>query len=157
MTWGLLRIAMGWLFFWAFLDKVFGLGFATVHGKAWLDGVSPTAGFLGHATTGPLAHFYQSQAGNPIFDWLFMTGLCLIGLSLLLGIGTRIAGYAGVLLVLLMFSSLLPPKNNPIMDEHIIYALVLLVFTQLPDVGDTAGLGKWWKSTSLVKRYPVLA
>ena len=28
-VWGLLRIAMGWTFFWAFLDKAFALGFAT--------------------------------------------------------------------------------------------------------------------------------
>ena len=39
---GLLRLIIGWVFFWAFIDKVFGLGFATTAEKAWLAGVSPT-------------------------------------------------------------------------------------------------------------------
>ena len=29
VVWGLLRIAMGWTFLWAFLDKAFALGFST--------------------------------------------------------------------------------------------------------------------------------
>ena len=55
--WGLLRIAMGWIFLWAFLDKCFGLGFATGRdpetgaidfgsADAWINGGSPTEGFL---------------------------------------------------------------------------------------------------------------
>ena len=28
-VWGALRIVFGWIFLWAFLDKLFGLGFAT--------------------------------------------------------------------------------------------------------------------------------
>ena len=31
-----IRIAMGFIFLWAFLDKVFGLGFATTSDKSWL-------------------------------------------------------------------------------------------------------------------------
>ncbi len=27
--WGALRIAMGWIFLWSFLDKLFGFGFST--------------------------------------------------------------------------------------------------------------------------------
>ena len=38
---GLLRILMGWLFLWTFLDKTFGLGFATTAEKAWIAGGSP--------------------------------------------------------------------------------------------------------------------
>ncbi len=29
---------MGWTFFWAFADKLFGLGYATEAGKGWIDG-----------------------------------------------------------------------------------------------------------------------
>src|SRR3990167_9560357 len=89
-----LRLAMGGTFLLAFLDKLFGLGFATEAGKSWLDGISPTAGFLEFATSGPLAPFYQAIAGNVFVDWLFMGGLLLMGVTLLLGIGVRIAGYA---------------------------------------------------------------
>ena len=154
-TLALLRITVGWLFFWAFLDKVFGLGFATEHGKSWIDGVSPTAGFLGHATKGPFVGMFHALAGSAIIDWLFMLGLLCIGLSLILGIFIRIAGYSGMILVTLMFLGLLPPTQNPLIDEHVIYFLVLFLFTQLP-VGDTLGFGKWWKRQGIVERHPVL-
>ncbi len=150
-----LRIAMGWMFLWAFLDKVFGLGFATKAGSGWLAGVSPTKGFLMNATKGPFVELFQNLAGNPLVDWLFMLGLLGIGLALLLGIAVRFASYCGIVMMVLMFLSLLPPTNNPIIDEHIIYALVFLVFTQLP-TGDTFGMGAYWRSTDLVKRYPIL-
>jgi hypothetical protein len=32
-----IRIAPGWVFLWAFLDKTFGLGFATTSEKAWIS------------------------------------------------------------------------------------------------------------------------
>ena len=84
-----------------------------------------------------------------------MLGLGLIGLAFILGIGLRIAGYGGALLVILMWSSLLPPDNNPIMDEHLIYALVFLLLPHL-NAGRTLGLGEWWAKTQLVKKYPFL-
>ena len=117
---------MGWLFLWPFLDKLFGLGFATPPENAWIGGGSPSFGFLKFATSGPLAPLFQSLAGNPIVDWLFMLGLLLIGLALLVGIGVTIAGYSGAVLMLLMWLSRLPPENNPILDEHIVYLLVLI-------------------------------
>jgi thiosulfate dehydrogenase [quinone] large subunit len=39
-------VDVGTQFLWAFLDKTFGLGFATESGKGWLDGGSHTEGFL---------------------------------------------------------------------------------------------------------------
>lgn len=147
---------MGWLFLWPFLDKVFGLGFSTEAGKAWVDGVSPTFGYLNFATHGPLASVFQAMAGNPLVDWLFMLGLLLIGLSLMLGIGVRVAGYSGTIMVTLMFlAASLPPEHNPVIDEHIVYALVLVLFTRMP-VGEYLGFGKWWSTLPLVKRYPSL-
>jgi thiosulfate dehydrogenase [quinone] large subunit len=109
-TLAMLRIGMGWIFFWAFLDKLFGLGFATEASKSWLSGNSPTTGFLKFATHGPFKPFFESLAGNPIVDWLFMLGLFGIGLALILGIGLKIATQTGSLLLFLMWASLLPPE-----------------------------------------------
>lgn len=152
---GLVRIALGWIFFWAFLDKVFGLGFATEAGKGWLDGVSPTLGYLKFGSHGPFASMFQAMAGNIVVDWMYMLGLLLIGLSLIIGIGVKIAGYTGSALVLLIWLAALPPEHNPLIDEHIVYSLVLLSFTQMP-VGHILGMGTWWSQTSLVKKYPFL-
>lgn len=148
-VWVALRIAMGWLFLWPFLDKVFGLGFATPPDGAWIRGGSPTFGFLNFGTSGPFAPIFQSLAGNPIVDFAFMMGLLLIGLSLILGIGVRIAGFSGAVLVLLMWLAYLPPEHNPLIDEHVIYA-VLLVGLALVRAGQWFGLGsrvsKMWRS-----------
>src|SRR3989338_139311 len=91
----LLRIVLGVIFLWAFLDKLFGLGFSTSADKSWLAGGSPTFGFLKLATHGPLASLYQNIAGNPLVDLAFMLALLFIGLSLILGIWTKLAGYSG--------------------------------------------------------------
>jgi len=150
-----LRIMMGFVFFWAFIDKVFGLGFATASDKSWLNGVSPTTGFLQFGTEGIFSPIFQSLAGNSIVDWLFMSGLLLVGVALILGIGVKIAGYSGSLMMFLVYLSLFPPENNPLIDEHIVYIFVLLYFTTIP-VGKTFGFGSWWTNMKLVKRMPFL-
>lgn len=153
--WVLLRISMGWIFLWAFLDKVFGLGFGTEAGKSWLDGVSPTEGFLKFGSSGPFAGIFQSMAGSPVVDWLFMLGLLCIGVALILGIGMKIAGYTGALMMLLMWLAILPVEHNPFMDEHLIYLFLLLILPRV-GAGEVFGLGKWWSGTSLVRKYPFL-
>ncbi|MBN2003522.1 MAG: hypothetical protein JXA21_09220 [Anaerolineae bacterium] len=148
-----LRITLGWVFFWAFLDKLFGLGRSTPPGKGWLSGGSPTFGFLSNAARGPLVGMYKAMAGNPIVDLLFMVGLLGLGLALLLGIGLKVASIAGPLLMLLMWVSQLPPATNPFVDDHIIYALILLVLPAL-EAGRTLGLGRWWAEKT--RAWPIL-
>ncbi len=148
---GLTRIALGLTLLWAFFDKVFGLGYATAPDKAWLEGVSPAGGFLEFGTAGPFAGIFQAMAGNPLVDWLFMLGLLGIGLALTLGIATRIASYCGALLMLLLWLAVLPPEHHPVLDEHIVYLLVLLAFTSAP-AGEWLGLGKWWSALPFVKK-----
>jgi len=149
------RIALGWIFLWAFLDKLFGLGHETAEKAAWINGGSPTKGFLGKAVAGPFKNFYNGFAGAGWADWLFMLGLLGIGVALILGIGMRVAAVAGGLLLVLMWTAVLPPANNPFMDDHLIYAGTIagLALTQ---AGDTIGLGKWWGDTALVKKAPWL-
>jgi len=155
-VWELLRLALGFMFLWAFLDKLFGLWFATSPRQAWLRGVSPTYGFLKFAAQGALAPLYHGLAGSLVVDWLFMLGLLGVGLALTLGVMVRLASLAGGLMVLLMFSALsLPPANNPLLDEHIIYALVF-VGIYLTRPGLWLGLGGWWRKLALVRGYPWL-
>ncbi len=152
---GALRLGMGWLFLWAFIDKLFGLGFATLSERSWLSGASPTKGFLINAAKGPFQSVFQALAEFAIVDWLFMLGLLGIGLSLMLGAGIRVATTSGIVLMFLMWLALLPPTNNPFLDEHIVYILVFLVLRYVPS-GSYLGLGSWWTDTSLVKKHPWL-
>lgn len=143
----ILRISLGFIFLWTFISKM----------SYWLNGASPTTSFLEKGTEGPLAAVFSAMSGSPIVDILFMAGMLLIGSALILGMGVRIAGYTGSLMMLLIYLSIFPPENNPLVDEHIIYILVLLFFSSRPEVGEVWGLGKYWKKRSVVKKYPILA
>ena len=149
------RLSLGWIFLWAFIDKTFGLGYATESKNAWIDGGSPTNGFLKFAATGPFKDTYNDIAGATWADWLFMTGLLGIGIALLAGIAMRIATATGALLLILMWSAVLPPENNPFMDDHIVYAILLLLLTAL-GAGKTLGLGTTWENLPIVQRHPIL-
>lgn len=155
LLWTLLRISISFIFLWAFFDKLFGLGFATALDKSWLSGISPTAGFLKFGTQGLFASFFHSLSGNILIDILFMSGLFLVGLCLLLGIGIRIACYSGALMMFLIYLSLFPPANNPLIDEHIVYIIILILLAQRSKTHDF-GLSSKWRKINIVRKFPIL-
>ena len=161
------RIATGFIFLWAFLDKTFGFGFATPSANAWINGGSPTKGFLSSVAVGPFDDMFHSMAGNVLVDWTFMLGLLGIGVALMLGIGLRIAAVAGVVMMAFMWVAEWPlsktttngepsGSNNPIVDYHVIYALVLVLVATADQAGSTWGLGGRWRKIPFVERHPVL-
>jgi thiosulfate dehydrogenase (quinone) large subunit len=152
---GLTRIALGWIFLWAFLDKAFGLGHGTASKDAWINGGSPTFGFLKFGAAGPFKSFYNSIAGDAWADWLFMIGLLAIGVTLILGVFMNLAAAAGALMLLLMWTAVLPPENNPVIDDHIVYALTLGLLALL-HAGRWLGLGQMWERMPFVQRSPIL-
>jgi len=150
-----LRLATGFIFLWAFLDKTFGLGFSTPVERAWINGGTPSQGFLmSPAVTGPLKGFFAGIA-SPATDILFMLGMLGIGLAVMLGIGLRVSAVAGSALMILMYLAEWPftpnaSSTNPLVDYHIIYALALVVVAATA-AGDTWGLGTWWKNLPIVR------
>ncbi len=147
---------MGWIFLWSFLDKLWGLGYNTAKGEAWIDGVSPTEGFLANATQGsPFFETFQSMVGLPWVDWLFMSALAGVGIALIFGVLTRLAGVAGALLSLLIFLAIIPSETNPVITYHIVFVFVFLLLSTTP-CGEWFGLGKKWADTRLVKKAPFL-
>ncbi len=123
-----LRYVMSFIFLWAFADKLFGLGFSTTYSKAWIHGGSPTTGFLTGAVQGPFAPMFTALAGVGIVDWLFMGGLLFIGLTFLFNRYVFWGSIAAMIMMVLMWLAVLFPANNPILDEHIVYALVFALF-----------------------------
>lgn len=154
MVLGVLRILFGFIFLWAFLDKLFGLGKATPSESAWLNGGDPTFGYLAN-NEGTFSSFFTSLAGQGWVTWLFMLGLLGIGVALIAGAGMWIAAISGALMYLFMWFASFPLANNPFVDDHLTGALIVIFFA-LAGAGDTLGIGKWWKQTSLVQRMPVL-
>lgn len=149
-----LRIAFGLTFLWAFFDKLFGFGYATPSAKSWINGGDPTAGFL-KGSEGPFADIYHNLVGGWWVSPLFMIALAGIGLALTLGIGMRIAAVSGALLYLLMWSAALPPETNPVLDDHILGAITLVVLAATA-AGATWGLGRIWSSLGIVRQHGFL-
>jgi thiosulfate dehydrogenase [quinone] large subunit len=151
-----LRLATGFVFLWAFLDKTFGLGFSTPAERAWISGGAPAQGFLkSEGVTGPLKDFFASLA-VPLVDALFMLGMVGIGLAVMLGIGLRVSAVVGSAIMVLMYLAEWPfaanaASTNPLVDYHIVYALALIVVAAV-SAGDTWGLGRVWKSLPFVKQ-----
>ena len=151
-----LRVLLGFMLLWAFLDKLFGLGFSTARENAWLAGGSPTTGFLTHATSGPLAGLFQSLAGIALVDWLFMLGLFGIGTAFILGIKTRLAGWAGALMMLFMYAANLPPDTNPLVTYHVIFAVLFVAIGYARYAHPRDLVRSWWLSLGFVKEHPIL-
>ncbi|MET8701288.1 hypothetical protein ABZW10_20835 [Kitasatospora sp. NPDC004723] len=155
------RIALGAVFLWAFADKTFGLGYSTADGRAWIDGTSPTEGFLSHVAAGPFRETFHSMAGQAWADWLFMLGLLGIGLALVGGVALRITAVGGTALLALMWAAEWPParhladgsasgSTNPLLDDHVLYA-VLLFALAATGAGRTWGLARRWAALPIVR------
>jgi len=156
------RLATGFIFLWAFLDKAFGLHYSTgapvaegAPALAWINGGTPSQGFMKFAAIGPLKDAFASAAGVWT-DWLFMLCLLGVGVAVMLGVGLRISAVAGSLLMLLMWAAewpLIQGSNNPLVDYHIIYALALIVVAAT-QAGQTWGLGGAWRRIPFVGAHP---
>jgi thiosulfate dehydrogenase [quinone] large subunit len=149
-----LRLSIGFVFLWAFLDKLIGLGYATPSERAWINGGSPTNGFLSHVAVGPFESAYHSIAGTWWADTLFMVGLLGIGLAVMSGVFLNLSAIAGAVMMVLMWAAEWPfaqftssgeasGSTNPFMDYHLIYAWVLIVLAVI-GAGRYFGLASWW-------------
>jgi thiosulfate dehydrogenase (quinone) large subunit len=157
-----LRISLGLVFLWAFLDKTFGLGYSTPSAKAWIHGGSPTKGFLSSVEVGPFQSLFNTMAGTWYANSLFMLSMLAVGVALIAGIGVRIAAGAGVLVLAMMWLAEFPlarytatgeasGSSNPVIDYHFVYAAGLVVLA-LTYAGHTWGLGRWWAQLPFVQK-----
>jgi thiosulfate dehydrogenase [quinone] large subunit len=157
-----LRLALGFEFLWAFIDKTFGLGYSTSSAQAWIRGGSPTKGFLSGANVGPFQGIFRSLAGVPGMDWLFMAGLLGVGLAFIFGVAIRPAAVSGAVMLALMWAAVWVPakvaggqpsgSTNPIVDEHIVGIFGFIVVGALASWG-VGYLGRKWSSLRIVKSH----
>ncbi len=161
------RIALGFYFLWAFLDKLLGLGFSTCRTvaedgaisinafceNAWVNGGHVTEGYLvyGGNVNSPFHEFFVNLGAERWTDWPFMIGLLGVGLALMLGIGTRVGAIAGSLMLTFMYMTQMPVSTNPVLDEHLIYIVAILAIVWLELPRQKVGLGNWWRSLPIVK------
>ncbi len=143
---GALRISLGFIFLWAFLSKA----------EMWLSGNHPAKGFLENGTRGIFAATFASGSENYLLNGLYMFGLFATGTALMLGITRRLATISGTLMMLFIYASSLPPANNPIVDEHIIYILLFLLLYFDKDAYSIFGFYAIWQKQKVVEKYKFL-
>jgi thiosulfate dehydrogenase [quinone] large subunit len=111
---------------------------------------------------GPFADTLKGWAGGWLTDWLFMLGLLGISVAVTLGVGLRIAAIAGTLMMLLMWVAEWPlaqttltgqpsGSTNPIIDYHLVYAVVLITLA-VAYAGNTWGFGRRWAAFNIVRQ-----
>jgi len=162
----ILRIGIGLIYLWGFLSQGFGIGYtnqvqspngAASSGYAWhfsYDAnagwissgfkTSPTQGFVS-GLDGPTAFIPKDlPQGLVDFGWMFAIGG--LGIALTLGICSRIAGWGGFALNILIWFGAFPPSNNPFFDaEHFMFAFILLLLMWL-QASNYWGIGRWWRT-----------
>ena len=154
-----LRLALGFMFLYGGYEKI----------VTELGGKMATKGFLAHVA-GPLASVFTSMSGNPAVEALLVYGELLVGLSLVLGVVTRIGGVSGSLISVLLYLSTLPAmpatytggyfnyllSTNALVNEYIIFALVFVAFVFLVP-GRFFGVDGILQNSSFVQKRPFLA
>ncbi len=86
-----LRVAMGFVFLWPFLDKTLRLRLQHRGDKSWINGGSPTKGFR-RASTSARSSPSSQHRRHLVGELLFMGGLLAIGLALILGVASAHCG-----------------------------------------------------------------
>ena len=157
-----LRLAIGFEFLWAFLDKTFGLGYQTSSAKAWIHGGSPTTGFLSGVNVGPLQGTFHSLAGVTAVDWLFMLGLLGVGAALILGVALRPAAISGCTMLAMMYVASWPfaklaggqptGSTNPIVDDHIVSFMALVAIGAFATLS-VGMISRRWSALSVVRSH----
>lgn len=142
----LLRIAMGWMFLYAGLTKI-------------LNPEWSAAGYLGGAKAFiSLFNWFASPANIGWINFVNEWGQILLGISLILGIGVRLSSILGAVLMMLYYLPLGFPYPNAhafIVDEHIVYTLVLLFFAAVR-AGRVWGLENWCSNLPICSKFPKL-
>ncbi|PIR46834.1 MAG: hypothetical protein COV07_02095 [Candidatus Vogelbacteria bacterium CG10_big_fil_rev_8_21_14_0_10_45_14] len=138
----LVRIAVGWYFFYA--------GFSKILNPEWTS-----AGFLNNAKTlNGLYSWFALPQNIWWVDLLNEWGLILIGIALILGVLTRWASWAGILLMLLYY---LPVLDFPyvghgyVVDDHIIF-IILFALLIASHAGNFYDLDGWLAKNGYLKR-----
>lgn len=136
-----LRIALGWLFFYAGITKVLNPAWSA---KGYLLGAKSLTGFYA---------WLASDSVLPVTDFINEWGLTLLGASLILGVFVRLSSLLGAVLMLLYWLPVLDfprVEHGYLVDDHVIYALILLYFAAVK-------AGRWYGLEERCARLPICA
>lgn len=172
-TAALLRIGLGLMYLWAFLAQGFGIGYSNVKSSVpppsdsaapavvkygwnfsydasagWISSGfkhSPSEAYLTKNMHGPIGTVLGDlPTGVTDFGWIFALGG--LGIALTFGLFSRIAGWGGLALNLIIWFGAFPPSTNPVIDgEHMAFAFSILLLMWIY-ASNYWGLGRWWRA-----------
>ncbi|MEK7626911.1 MAG: DoxX family protein [Patescibacteria group bacterium] len=124
------RVMLGWLFFYAGLVKILNANWSA-------------AGFLNNAKTFPgLYAWFAGPSVIGVVNFINEWALLLLGISLILGLFVRWSAIPGALLMALYYfagNAFPAVANGFIVDQHIVYIAILILFF-VTDAGNYFGL-----------------
>jgi len=88
----------------------------------------------------------------PYVDIANKWGLALIGGALIIGFATRFAAFWGLILMILYYLPIYPPKNG-LVDDHAIYALLFLLLITFA-AGRIGGIDAFLEKSKFTRRHP---
>jgi thiosulfate dehydrogenase (quinone) large subunit len=155
----LARLTVGWVFFYAGIEKLFAATPFTAVGFLKFGTIGTTAQKVAEGTiVNPTHGFWVSLAGNatlmPIVNFLVLFGEVAIGAALILGLGTRFAAVAGALMMTLFWVAAWDFSNG-VIEYHAVLAIVVLALGII-GAGEFFGLDAYVDESPIVKRAPVL-
>ncbi|HEY4518981.1 MAG TPA: DoxX family protein [Candidatus Paceibacterota bacterium] len=143
----LLRVSLGWMFFYAGITKVMNPEWSAA---GYMKGAKTFAGFY---------QFLTQPVMLPVINFINEWGLLLLGVSLIFGVFVRLSSVLGAVLMLLYYFPILdfpyPNAHSFIVDEHIIYALALALLAAWR-AGRTYGLENWCANLPVCSKFPKL-
>ncbi|MEK7630986.1 MAG: DoxX family membrane protein [Patescibacteria group bacterium] len=120
LTLTLTRVSLGWLMFYAGITKVMNPDWSAAF---YLKDAKTFGGFY---------EWILNSSALPVVNFINAWGLTLLGISLIVGLGVRLSSILGAVLMLLYYFPILSfpmvGEYSYIVDDHIIYALVLVFF-----------------------------
>jgi thiosulfate dehydrogenase (quinone) large subunit len=155
-----LRILLGAGFLFAGLEKFFQWGGSAFNAAGFLKGA--TGGSLPGSDpkqiVNPTHDFWVSLAANTdlvaVINFLVVFGEIAIGVALILGLATRFAGVAGVLMMGLFYVANYSFANGPFSEQFFYGAIAALV--AWTGAGERYGVDALIERLSFVRRHPSL-
>lgn len=140
-----LRVVIGWTFLYSGLTKI-------------LDPGWTATGYLTHAIPAgnPFATVWPVLASVPAVDLLVQWGLALTGIGLIVGAFVRWNAFWAAVMMLLFWASSLPLENGLVVDQHVVYVLVLGLLVAL-GAGRIIGIDAYLEDSSFVRRHRTVA
>lgn len=131
----ILRLSLGFLMFYAGVTKVMDSSWSAA---GYIKGAKAFASFY---------NFLLNPSVLPIINFLNEWGLTLLGVSLIFGIFVRLSSVFGIILMILYYLPILKfpyvGEHSYLVDEHIIYSLVLALLFAFNAGKVFVGLDGW--------------